>query len=123
MTLPKEMSVEQAKASLRAMRIVDVREPHEFVDALGHIEGAELIPLLKLIDPMYDLDKTTPTLLVCRSGRRGVQAIEALEKRGHHNLTNLTGGMMEWSRLGLPACRDAHGQDGRCNHAHDKEYA
>lgn len=76
--------------------IVDVREPHEFVGELGHIEGALSIPRGEILQASVDWDFDAPLLLVCRSGRRSRGVCDQLAKRGFRNLVNLRGGMLQY---------------------------
>ena len=41
----------------RRVQIVDVREPREFTDALGHIHGARLLPLAQLPERIGEIDR------------------------------------------------------------------
>ena len=86
-----------------AVRIVDVREPEEFVGALGHIPDARLIPLSELPRRASELGRDRPIVTVCRSGGRSAQAAVLLEKAGFDQVANLAGGMLAWRERGLPA--------------------
>ena len=86
----------------RDLQIVDVREPHEYTGELGHIPGARLIPLGALADQAEALDKTAPTVTVCRSGGRSAQALAILGRAGFGKVANLAGGMLDWRARGLP---------------------
>lgn len=88
---------------LGGLRLVDVREPHEF--AGGHIAGAELVPLATVLDAAAAWDPHQPTLLICRSGNRSGRAAVELARRGFTGLYNMAGGMLEWEALGLPMAR------------------
>ena len=81
---------------LRDVQIVDVREPSEFNGPLGHIPGAQLIPLGTLKDKIPELRTTPPLVLVCRSGARSAQATVLLGKAGFDKVANLSGGMLRW---------------------------
>ncbi|MGH8732898.1 MAG: rhodanese-like domain-containing protein, partial [Burkholderiales bacterium] len=81
---------------LREVQIVDVREPDEFNGALGHVPGAKLIPLGKLLGDSAGLSKATPVVVVCRSGARSAQATVMLAKAGFEKVANLSGGMLRW---------------------------
>lgn len=82
-------------------KIIDVREPDEFVG--GHIPGAELIPMPNIMGKSVILPKDEPIVLVCRTGRRTTQILYALQANGYDNLVNMTGGMVAWEKDGLPA--------------------
>jgi sulfur dioxygenase len=81
---------------LQQVRIVDVREPAEFNGPLGHVPGAQLIPLGSLKDRIAELEKTAPMVVVCRSGARSAQATVLLGKAGFDKVANLSGGMLRW---------------------------
>jgi sulfur dioxygenase len=82
--------------NLRAVQIVDVREPDEFNGPLGHVPGARLIPLGSLNEKAGGLDRHKPLVVVCRSGARSAQATLMLGKAGFERVANLSGGMLRW---------------------------
>ncbi len=84
-------------------RIVDVREQEEWDE--GRIDGATLIPLTEFEERQDELAPATPTLLVCRSGRRSLAAAAYLQSRGFGRAVNLAGGMLDWEAAGLPVAR------------------
>ncbi len=75
-------------------RLIDVRQPEEFSGELGHLDGAELVPLATLTKQAASWDKSAPYLLICRSGGRSSSACDALVKMGFSDVTNLRGGML-----------------------------
>ena len=85
-----------------AVQIVDVRELPEFTDALGHIQGARLLPLSALAERAGELDRGRPVVAVCRSGTRSAQATVMLQKAGFSAVANLAGGMLRWRTEALP---------------------
>lgn len=78
------------------IQIIDVREPAEFADDLGHIKGARLIPLSGLSGRLDEIDRAQPVVTVCRSGARSAQAVVLLQKAGFADVANLAGGMLRW---------------------------
>jgi sulfur dioxygenase len=76
------------------VRIIDVREPEEWNAELGHLDGAELVPLATVERAQETWDRKQPVLLVCRSGRRSLNAAHLLLKRGFEQVMNLRGGML-----------------------------
>ena len=84
------------------IRVIDVRTPGEF-DTV-HIPGAYNVPLDLLREHRDEfcahLDEDV--VLVCRSGRRAVQAEEDLRAAGLINVHLLDGGMLGWEGQGLP---------------------
>jgi glyoxylase-like metal-dependent hydrolase (beta-lactamase superfamily II)/rhodanese-related sulfurtransferase len=87
----------------REARVVDVREPPEFCGALGHIEGAELVPLATLETAARDWDRSVPIVAVCTYGTRSGKAALLLRAQGFERVASLHGGMVRWAELGLPA--------------------
>jgi glyoxylase-like metal-dependent hydrolase (beta-lactamase superfamily II)/rhodanese-related sulfurtransferase len=81
---------------LREVQIVDVREPDEFNGPLGHVPGAKLVPLGKLMERAGEISKGKPVVVVCRSGARSAQATVMLGKAGFDKVANLSGGMLRW---------------------------
>lgn len=86
-------------------RIIDVREPSEWNDALGHIAVAELVPLGTVTTQAAGWDRDRSIILVCRSGGRSARAAMALKAMGFEDVYNMTGGMMGWNAAGLPVQR------------------
>ena len=84
------------------VQIIDVREPPEFNDALGHIHGARLLPLSQLAARMAEIDAGRPVVTVCRSGARSAQATVLLRKGGLDRVANLAGGMLRWRAEAYP---------------------
>ena len=81
---------------LRDVQIVDVREPEEFNGPLGHVPGAQLVPLGGLVKNVEKFSKDKPIVTVCRSGARSAQATVLLGKAGFEQVANLSGGMLRW---------------------------
>ena len=92
---------------LGAVQVIDVREPEEFTDALGHIPGARLVPLSELAAALPLLDRERPIVTVCRAGGRSAQASLVLLRGGLARVANLAGGMLRWRSEGL-AVEGAH---------------
>jgi rhodanese-related sulfurtransferase len=95
------MSATGARAFLAAhpeALVLDVRNPDEWNDEHGHIEGARQIPLPELADRVGEVAawKDKPIVLVCRSGRRSQTAAEMLAGLGYRQVINLEGGMIAW---------------------------
>jgi glyoxylase-like metal-dependent hydrolase (beta-lactamase superfamily II)/rhodanese-related sulfurtransferase len=79
--------------------VIDVREDSEFHGALGHIPGAQLIPLRTLAASASELTsaKESPVVVVCRSGVRSSTAAAILTSLGFEDVSNLKGGMLAWN--------------------------
>lgn len=103
----REIDVQTAAATQHTARIVDVREPAEFTGELGHIAGAELVPLGTLPNSSADWPRDQEILIVCRSGGRSGRAAEMLHRAGFTRVINLVGGMIAHNAAGLPVDRQA----------------
>ena len=75
----------------QGVRIIDVREPHEF--EINRIPGAELIPLGELAERSVQLDPEEPLLLHCKAGVRSKDALDHLRGRGFRDVKHLKGGI------------------------------
>jgi rhodanese-related sulfurtransferase len=108
-----ELTPQQVFSRLGQAQIVDVRESLELVD--GIIVGARHIPLGDLPHSHDALDKSTPVIAVCRSGRRSAAAAEHLAAAGF-TADTMSDGMIGWKEAGLPTVApfepDAHGPEG-----------
>lgn len=87
------------------LHIVDVRNPGEVLEALGHIEGAQVIPLNELKARLGEVPRDKPVVAVCHAGMRSGQATVIMRAAGLQRVANLRGGMLLWSQLGLPIAR------------------
>jgi glyoxylase-like metal-dependent hydrolase (beta-lactamase superfamily II)/rhodanese-related sulfurtransferase len=85
-------------ADVSRYRVLDVRQPEEFEGRLGHLPGAELVPLATVRDAAATWFKDKPLLVVCKSGVRAASAGRTLLEMGFRDVTNLRGGMMAWNR-------------------------
>lgn len=85
-----------AAQDLSPWRVIDVRAEAEFNGPLGHLPGAELVPLSGLDAAMVGWDRGAPLLVVCRSGGRSGRAAAKLMDAGFTQVTSLAGGMMAW---------------------------
>ena len=92
-------------------RVLDVRTPGEFETA--HIAGAYNVPLDLLREHRDEIVKhlDDDVVLVCRSGRRAVQAEETLRNVGLTNVHILDGGITAWAAKGFPVNRGAQRWD------------
>ncbi len=83
-------------------RLIDVREPNEWVSDLGHIDGAELMPLGTVQANVGKLKGETREIIsICRSGMRAGQAATFWAGQGFA-VRVLTGGMIAWNEAKLP---------------------
>jgi rhodanese-related sulfurtransferase len=96
-----ELPADEARAFLAThpeALVLDVRNPDEWNDDLGHIEGARQIPLPDLSSRMGEIEgwKENPIVVVCRVGGRSRTAAELLRSSGYRQALNLEGGMVAW---------------------------
>lgn len=73
--------------------LIDVREDEEVAN--GIIEGALHIPLKQIPSATDSLDRSKEYILICRSGGRSMKAASYMKEQGF-NVTNMTGGMLNW---------------------------
>jgi len=81
------------------IELIDVREQYEW-DA-GRIAGARHIDLERLAGRAGEVDRERPVVFQCRLGARSAMATQAFRAAGW-DAYNLTGGITEWVRRGLP---------------------
>src|SRR4051812_38119096 len=87
------------------LRLIDVREPAEWISELGHIAGAELMPLATVqakIDSVRGEEREI--ISVCKMGGRAAQAAGFWAQQGL-KVRVLTGGMTGWNAEKLPITR------------------
>lgn len=101
----REIEPSQIPSPPDGVRIIDVREPAEFTGELGHIPGAELVPLATVSDASASWSRDAELLVVCRSGGRSARAAQLLCALGFRRVINLFGGMMGYNEAGLPISR------------------
>ena len=77
--------------------ILDVRNPYELQEYLGHIDGVINIPVQELEKRINELDefKEREIAVICRSGVRSVSATNILLQNGF-NAINVEGGMIRY---------------------------
>ncbi len=105
------VTAEWLAAHRAEVRLVDVREHLEFCGALGHIEGAELVPLATLEASARGWDRGPSVVTVCAYGTRSDKAALLLRDQGFERAASLHGGMVHWAELGLPAIEVRGGGD------------
>ncbi|WLQ07740.1 rhodanese-like domain-containing protein [Arthrobacter oryzae] len=95
-----EITVTEAEQRRTSAQILDVREDFEVAE--GMIPGALHIPMGQLQARLSELDPRVPVIVVCRSGNRSARVADALNAAGY-DADTMAGGMIAWSREGLPA--------------------
>jgi rhodanese-related sulfurtransferase len=95
------ITVHDLKARLDAgekIRILDVREPHEWDITNLEKYGSFLIPKDAVVGRADELDREVTTVIQCRSGGRSADVIRWLQPLGFNNLLNLEGGINLWAK-------------------------
>ncbi len=96
----REVDIDQfARAHEEGARVIDVREPQEYV--AGHVPGATLIPMGYLPSQMVHLDRDEPVYLICRSGNRSLAMADFLIASGY-DARSVAGGTVAWAESGRP---------------------
>src|SRR5439155_18354423 len=85
------------------VRVLDVREKSEFV--MGHVPGAQNIPLGQLPERIGDVPSGMPLAVMCGGGIRSSSAASLLLRSGWKDVVNVTGGFDDWERARLPVQR------------------
>lgn len=99
--LPYEISPQETKAKLDAgerVILVDCREPLEH--AIGHLEGAHLIPMNNVPARLSTLESVADESLVivyCHHGVRSMNVVNWLRQQGVENCQSMAGGIDRWS--------------------------
>lgn len=84
--------------------IIDVREPEEFEES--HLRAARLVPMPDLLARYeYYVPRDREVIVVCRSGRRSNQVVNALTQKGYDKVSSLEGGMIALELADLPVSR------------------
>ncbi len=90
---PLELAVRRARGE--RVRVIDVREPEEFV--LARVEDTELLPLSRFQEWAEALSPDEEIIFMCHHGMRSAQVCTYLARRGFTKLHNLAGGIERWS--------------------------
>lgn len=99
MLSPLEIDPQEVKRRLDAgenLRLVDVREPHEF--SIARIGGGELIPMRTMPVKLEQLRSSGgPIILYCHHGVRSLNVVYWLREQGIENCQSMAGGIDAWS--------------------------
>lgn len=79
-----------------SINLIDVRTLEEF--EAGHIPTAKNIDIRtqSFAEDIAKLPRDKTYHIVCRSGARSASACEYMESIGFQDVTNITGGMLDW---------------------------
>ncbi len=84
----------------RGYHILDVRSSNEYTE--GHIPNAQHIPMGYVQERANEIPDNEPVVVQCGGGTRSQVVISVLNNMGFQNLINLSGGISQWKRDGLP---------------------
>lgn len=90
----KQITYEELLERVRLGTILlDVRTKQEFNE--GHLNGAIAIPYYDISKSIKSLvpNKEQEIIVYCKSGGRGIRAVQILNELGYINVLNLKGGM------------------------------
>ncbi len=95
----------ESEASNKTVDFINVCTPAEYKER--HIKNVRNVPLDTLQNHLEEFNGKKTVYVHCRSGNRGRQAIETLQKLGvTAELVNVEGGMLAWQEAGLET--DSH---------------
>ena len=100
-----DVTAQQARELIEStsdLTVVDVREPHEYCGAKGHIPGAVNIPFDQVAQRIAELDAPHGVALYCMVGPRARKGESALREVGYEKVFHLEGGLAAWQAAGLP---------------------
>jgi rhodanese-related sulfurtransferase len=83
--------------------VIDVREKWEL--DVARIPDVQHIPMGDIPARVGELDPEREIVVMCRSGGRSMQVAQFLDRTGFKRVTNLTGGILAWSRDVDPSVR------------------
>ena len=95
-----EISVDELKALLPNVVLIDVRETDEYLS--GHVPGSISVPLSTVQNNVEPFLAQNPTYVICQVGGRSMRACEFLHDQGITNVVNVIGGTAGWIALGNP---------------------
>jgi rhodanese-related sulfurtransferase len=85
------------------IELIDVREPYE--REAGYVEASRHIELERLAANADTIARDRRIVFLCRLGARSGMAAQAFRASGY-DAWNMTGGIEEWVRRGLPIAPD-----------------
>jgi hydroxyacylglutathione hydrolase len=96
----QELNEKLRDGSWREGDVLDVRREGEW--QAGHIPGAQWRVLDAFPHGLPAMNENRPVAVHCKSGYRSIIACSLLERAGHRNVVNVTGGFDAWHAAGLP---------------------
>ena len=101
MIVPLEVDCRQVKSRLderRSFLFLDCRERDEYETA--HIASTTLIPMSELAERVEELEpyRNSPIIVHCHHGGRSLRVTNWLRQQGFAQVSNMAGGIDEWSQ-------------------------
>lgn len=95
----------EKKMNQPEVQLVDVRTPEEF--GQGHLENALNIDFMAddFDAKAATLDKEKPVMVYCKSGGRSAKASARLKALGFKTITDLEGGIINWTKEQKPTVK------------------
>jgi len=93
-----EISVDELKALLPNVVLIDVRETDEYLS--GHVPGSISVPLSTVQNNVEPFLAQNPTYVICQVGGRSMRACEFAEQSGAVCI-NVAGGTGAWIQSGF----------------------
>ena len=90
---PKEVASAINEGS--RLKVIDVREPQEFL--LARVNIAEPFPMSSIAEWLPPLDPSEPVVVMCHHGVRSAYVCNILIANGFEDVSNMTGGIDLWS--------------------------
>lgn len=90
----------------QGVRLIDVREPQEFVGSMGYIPGSDWVPPEGLETLADRLGPDCPVIVLSSYGERAGRIAYDLERRGVRYAAALGGGISQWISVGYGTTRD-----------------
>lgn len=113
-----EVAVHEAK-SLQNVVYLDAREMNEY--QVSHIQNAVWVGYDQFQkDPLKSISKDSKIIVYCSVGYRSEKISEKLIKMGYKDVSNLYGGLFEWSNQEMPLVNDSSYTN--AIHAYDQEW-
>ncbi len=85
--------------------LLDVRKPSEY--AGGHLVNARNLSYndAHFADSLAALNRTTPVVVYCATGRRSAKTLRLLDSLGFRTAYHVRGGIVAWQAAKLPTTR------------------
>ena len=104
------LDVDELRAQLGALEVLDVREPFEFRH--GHVPGARLLPSGEAWTRLDEVPGDRPIAVVCGDQTRSAAVASMLLHAGR-DARLVMGGMVDWLERGYPVEREVREGVGR----------